>query len=107
MCQRFGGFALCWQRAGSCSETTRNASEASPSCAGCMTTTGARAPRVGAGRAPALLLVDFARGWTDSDSPLSFQCEAAVAAARRLLAAARQRRLPIVFTTVAYEDAEV
>jgi nicotinamidase-related amidase len=65
------------------------------------------APRVGAGRAPALLLVDFARGWTDADSPLSFRCDAEVAAAGRLLAAARQRGRPVVFTTVAYDDADV
>lgn len=67
----------------------------------------ARAPRVGAGRRPALLLVDFARGWTDPDSPLSFPCADAVGAAAWLLSRARHRGAPVVFTTVAYDDADM
>ena len=65
------------------------------------------APRVGAGRAPALLLVDFARGWTDTDSPLSVPCADELDAAAKLLAAARARRAPVVFTTVAYDESDV
>lgn len=66
-----------------------------------------RAPRVGAGRRPALLLVDFARGWTDAVSPLSLPCAAAVEAAAVLLAHARRRSVDVVFTTVAYDDDDV
>jgi len=67
----------------------------------------AAAPRVGAGRAAALLLVDFARGWTDPSSPLALPCAAEVEAAARLLAAARDRGAPVAFTTVAYDVADL
>ncbi len=67
----------------------------------------ARAPRVEAGRAPAVLLVDFARGWTDPTSPLALQCAAEDDAAVRLLAAARDQGAPVVFTTVAYAEADL
>jgi len=65
------------------------------------------APRVGAGTAPALLLVDFARGWTDEASPLSVPCGGEVEAAARLLDAARRSGAPVVFTTVAYDETEL
>lgn len=65
------------------------------------------APRIGAGRAPALLLVDFARGWTDVDSPLAVSCAAEVSAAAQLLATSRASGVPVVFTTVAYDDADL
>lgn len=65
------------------------------------------APRIGAGRAPALLLVDFARGWTDVDSPLAVPCAAEVAAAAQLLATSRACGAPVIFTTVAYDDADL
>jgi maleamate amidohydrolase len=65
------------------------------------------APRIGAGRAAALLLVDFARGWTDADSPLALPCSAEVAAAAQLLATSRARGVPVIFTTVAYDDGDL
>jgi maleamate amidohydrolase len=66
-----------------------------------------QAPRVGAGHAPALLLVDFARGWTEPGTPLALECAAAVNAAVLLLAAAHEQATPIVFTTVAYDEADL
>ena len=66
-----------------------------------------QAPRVGAGRSVALLLVDFACGWTDPQSPLAVSCEGEVTAAGRLLAIARERGAPVIFTTVAYDDADL
>ena len=65
------------------------------------------APRIGAGRAPALLLVDFARGWTDPGSPLAVSCAAEVNAAAQLLETSRACGAPVVFTTVAYDDADL
>lgn len=64
------------------------------------------APRVGVGNAPALLLVDFARGWTDPESPLSLPCAGEVDAAAELLRVARGHCAPVVFTTVAYDDGD-
>jgi nicotinamidase-related amidase len=66
-----------------------------------------RAPRVEAGRTVALLLVDFVCGWTDPESPLALPCEGEVLAAARLLAAARERGAPVIFTTVAYDEADL
>jgi maleamate amidohydrolase len=66
-----------------------------------------RAPRVGAGRAPAVVIVDFARGWADPESPLSLPCSAEIAAAARLLERARARGVPVVFTTVAYDPLDL
>jgi maleamate amidohydrolase len=67
----------------------------------------AEAPRVGFGAAPALVLVDFARGWTDPASPISLSLDDELACAARLLAAARAAGAPVVFVTSAYEPAEV
>lgn len=62
---------------------------------------------MGVGRAPALLLVDFARGWTEPGTPLAVECDTAVDAAARLLAVAREHSRPVVFTTVAYDEADL
>ena len=64
-------------------------------------------PRLGPGERPAVLVVDFARGWTDPASPLAGDFERPVAAAARLLAAAREHGAPALFTTVAYDDREL
>lgn len=65
------------------------------------------APRIGPGKACALLLIDFCRGWTDPHSTFSFPCDAAVEAAERLLAHAREARVPVVYTKVAYDEADL
>jgi maleamate amidohydrolase len=68
---------------------------------------GGEAPRVGFGAAPALVLVDFARGWTDPASPISLPLDDELACAAQLLAAARAVRALVVFVTSAYEPAEI
>lgn len=68
---------------------------------------GPTAPRVGAGNRPALLLVDFARGWTDPESPISLPLDEQLACAARLLEASRAAGVPVVFVTSAYEPAEL
>ena len=64
-------------------------------------------PRLGPGERPAVLVVDFARGWTDPASPLAGDFEQPVAATVPLLAAARNAGVPALFTTVAYEEREL
>ena len=59
--------------------------------------------RVGFGERPALLVVDLVRGFTDPASPLGSVLDAEVAATARLLGAARHARLPVHFTTIAFE----
>jgi maleamate amidohydrolase len=54
-----------------------------------------------------VLVVDFARGWTDPGSPLAGDFARPVEAAARLLAAARRSDAPVLFTTVAYDEEEL
>jgi nicotinamidase-related amidase len=61
--------------------------------------------RAGFGRRPALVVVDVNVGFTDPASPLACELDGAVAAIRRLLDEFRRAGLPVVFTTVAFDDA--
>jgi maleamate amidohydrolase len=58
--------------------------------------------RTGFGRRPALIVVDMNLGFTDPASPLRCDLEDVVAAIQRLLGAAREVGVPIVYTTVSY-----
>lgn len=59
--------------------------------------------RQGPGVRPCLVVVDLNYGFTDPASPLHCDTEEAVAATAKLLSRARERDLPVVFTTVAYD----
>jgi maleamate amidohydrolase len=61
--------------------------------------------RAGFGKRPALVVVDMSVGFTDPGSPLFCPLEDAVLAIQRLLRQTREARLPVVYTTVAYDDA--
>lgn len=56
------------------------------------------AGRVGFGARPALLVVDFVRGFTDMRSPLAADFGAELEATRRLLEAARAAAAPVLFS---------
>ena len=60
--------------------------------------------RAGFGERPALVVVDVNRGFTDPASPLVCELDDCVAAIARLLEAFRRAELPVVFTTVCYDD---
>jgi maleamate amidohydrolase len=61
--------------------------------------------RVGFGERPALLLIDFVKGYTTPGSPLYAPAVAEAARATRpLLAAARARGVPAIFTRVQYHS---
>jgi nicotinamidase-related amidase len=60
--------------------------------------------RVGFGARPALVVVDVNRGFTDPASPLVCDLDDCVAAIARLLEAFRAAGLPVIFTTVCYDD---
>lgn len=64
------------------------------------------AGRVGFGRRPAVIVVDFIVGFTDETSPLASDLAQEVTATSGLLTAARDRSVPVFFTTTAY-DAEM
>jgi maleamate amidohydrolase len=55
------------------------------------------------GTHPALLVVDFSRGFTDPECTMGSDLTREVEATKRLLAAAREREIPIIFTTIGFE----
>ena len=59
---------------------------------------------VAVGAHPAVLVVDFSCGFTDPACALGSDLTAEVEATRRLLDRARERGLPVIFTTVAYDE---
>ena len=62
--------------------------------------------RGGFGRRPALIVVDMTLGFTDPESPLGSDLDGPVEAIKKLLEAARQAEIPVVFTTVAYRESD-
>jgi N-carbamoylsarcosine amidase len=63
--------------------------------------------RIGYGKRPALINIDLANAWTRPGNP--FTCEGMdtiIPGVQQLLAAFRARRLPVVYTTTAYEVTE-
>jgi maleamate amidohydrolase len=60
--------------------------------------------RSGFGRRPALLVVDVNLGFTDPASPLVCELEDVVQAIGRLLGETRRAGLPVVYTTVSYDE---
>jgi maleamate amidohydrolase len=65
---------------------------------------GQRAPR---GTRPAVVVVDLSRGFTEASWPTGADLTAVVAATEDLIAAARGAGAPILFTTIAYDAADV
>ena len=55
------------------------------------------------GRRPAVLVVDFSCGFTDPECALGSDLTAQVEATRRLLDAAREKGLPVIYTTIGFE----
>jgi maleamate amidohydrolase len=62
--------------------------------------------RAGFGENPALLVIDVNVGFTDPASPLVCDLEDVVAAIRRLLGEFRRAQLPVVYTTVSYDEGD-
>jgi maleamate amidohydrolase len=60
--------------------------------------------RQGAGRNPALVVIDLNYGFTDPSSPLHCDTDAAVQATARLLEAAREGERAVAFTTIEYDE---
>lgn len=61
------------------------------------------ANRMGFGKRPALLVVDFINGFTDPSTPLGGDFSDEIAATISLLDAFRGDGLPVIYTTIAYE----
>lgn len=55
------------------------------------------------GKRPAVLVVDFSRGFTDPECALGADMAAEVEATRRVVDTAREQGLPVIFTTIGFE----
>jgi maleamate amidohydrolase len=55
------------------------------------------------GARPAVLVVDFSCGFTDPECPVGSDLTAEVEATQRVLEAAREKGLPVIFTTIGFE----
>lgn len=55
------------------------------------------------GGRPAVLVVDFSRGFTDPECTMGSDLTQEVGATHRLLTTARERGIPIIFTTIGFE----
>jgi maleamate amidohydrolase len=60
--------------------------------------------KLGYGKRPAVAVIDFQLGFTAPErSPLAGYLDAEVAATNRVIAAARQKNVPVIFTVVGYD----
>ncbi len=62
---------------------------------------------MGFGRDPAVLVVDFLRAFTDPERTLGSNLDREIVAANRVLGAAHERGVPVLFSAVSYDDAEL
>ena len=63
--------------------------------------------RLGFGKRPALLVIDLSKSFTDASQPLGSDLSAQIDATNVLTRAARQKKVPVIFSMVRYEDANV
>jgi maleamate amidohydrolase len=61
--------------------------------------------RIGFGLRPVILVVDLVNAFTDPERPLGSDLSAEIMATNQLIDAGRSRGVPILFTTVSYDDA--
>jgi maleamate amidohydrolase len=62
--------------------------------------------RVGFGSRPALLVIDLAKYWTQPQTQIGADLESIIASTCRLLAAARAAKIPVFFTTYAFDSSD-
>ncbi len=62
---------------------------------------------IGFGCRPAVLVIDMIRAFTDPTKMLGAELGPQILATGQLLAAARARDVPVIFSTVSYDDAEL
>ena len=62
--------------------------------------------RVGFGSRPALIVIDLAKFWTEPEAQIGTDVESVVASTCGVLAAARAAKVPVFFTTYAFDPAD-
>ena len=60
--------------------------------------------KMGFGERPALILIDMLKGFTDSKMPLGANLDKEIAAQKPLLEVAHEGNIPVIFSTVIYND---
>src|SRR5215212_6804091 len=63
--------------------------------------------RIGFGERPALMVIDMVKAFTDDKRLLGANLDAQIAAMQPLLALAHERAVPVLFSTVRYDDADL
>ena len=63
--------------------------------------------RIGWGERPALVIIDMVKAFTDEKAMLGANLDKQVAAIVPLLEAAHERSVPVIFSTVRYDDADL
>ena len=61
---------------------------------------------IGFGERPALIVIDMLKGFTDPAMPLGADLDRQIEAQKPLVEIAHQRQIPVIFSTVIYEEAE-
>ena len=62
--------------------------------------------KIGFGERPALIIIDMLKGFTDPTMPLGANLDTQIEAQKPLLKVAHERYIPVIFSTVMYEEAE-
>ena len=65
------------------------------------------ANRAGFGSSPALIVIDFQKGLTEPDMPFYGWHDDQIASTNRISSVIREKGYPVIFTTVAYTEAEI
>jgi nicotinamidase-related amidase len=60
--------------------------------------------KIGFGERPALIVIDMINGFTDATMPLGAPLESQLAAQKPLINIAHERNIPVIFSTVIYND---
>lgn len=60
--------------------------------------------RIGFGERPALLVIDLVKAFTDAERPLGANLDTQVELSNQLIDAAHDRGVPVLFSTVKYDD---
>jgi len=62
--------------------------------------------KIGFGERPALIIIDMLKGFTDPSMPLGAKLDTQIEAQKPLLDVAHKRNIPVIFSTVIYDEAE-
>jgi len=62
--------------------------------------------KMGFGKHPALIVIDIIKAFTDAQRPLGANLDSQIAPVQKLISACRDRDIPIIFSSVRYDEAD-